>query len=431
MLILFFKAHVKAHTRRLKNGKVISVAAYSDKRVKQNQQDALSGELFESLPLRQHVVRQTVRAAPHLHPVRNAIMLFQADFFKKKPLDSEHIVQQHNRRTPTPEPANMTFTANRLTQGDPFVIRQNNHALTKIEIAANAGDLDALLAMEPAGIGKARQQVHAEWRRAVLHAGGPEITRTRRETAPAPAPESTPVSDPDTELRRDAILHPMADASELELARQGRAWYNGVLRPVDFDLIARMRTSAQATLADLDQKRAQIEAGTDPSTLLGSDWQVGSRGTSLKDMGLQAVEQLRNRETSMLAGYERQHQRWIAANPVTALPPQERGGLRVSALEQTGEPYDSHGIMYVPLKATVTIGTQTKQVTGIASSERIVIYDLIGRYPTGKPRKATVMIERATGRQDVYGGIGTGSSRSNNRMAIVGFEAVAPAQAAA
>ena len=436
MLILFFKAHVKAHTRRLKNGKVISVAAYSDKRVKQNQQDALSGELFESLPLRQHVVRQTVRAAPHLHPVRNAIMLFQADFFKKKPLDNEQIVQQHNRRTPTPEPANMTFTANRLTQeqhpiSDPFVIRQNNHALTKIEAAANAGDLDALLAMEPAGISAARQQVHAEWRRAVLHAGGTEITRTRRETAPAPAPEPTPVSDPDTELRRDAILHPMADASELELARQGRAWYNGALRPVDFDLIARMRTSAQATLADLDQKRAQIEAGTDPSTLLGSDWQVGSRGTSLKDMGLQAVEQRRNRETSMLAGYERQHQRWIAANPVTALPPQERGGLRVMALEQAGEPYNYHGNMVVPMKATVTIGTQTKQVTALADAGRIYIYDLIGRYPTGKPRKATVIIERNTGKQDIAGGIGTGSSRSNNRMAIVGFEAVVPAQAAA
>lgn len=324
----------------------------------------------------------------------------------------------------------MTFTANRITQeqypaSEPFTIRHNNHALTKIEAAANAGDLDALLALEPAGISPAGQQVHAEWRRAVLHLGGPEITRTRRETAPAPTPAPTPASDPDADLRRDAILHPMADASELEMARQGRAWYNGVLRPVDFDLIARMRTSTQATLAHLDQQQAWIEAGTDPNSILGSDWQVGSRNADIKDMGLQVVEQRRNRETSTLAGYERQHQRWQAANPLT-VPPQQRGGLRVSALEQTGEPYDSHGIMYVPLKATVTIGTQTKQVTGIASSERIVIYDLIGRYPTGKPRKATVMIERATGRQDVYGGIGTGSSRSNNVMAIVGFEKIEP-----
>jgi uncharacterized protein YciI len=108
MLILFCKAHVKAHTRRLKNGKVISIAAYSDKRIKQSQQDVLSGELFESLSSRHHVVRQTVRAAPHLHPVRNAIVLFQTDFFKKKPLDGEQIVQQHSRRTPTPEPAHMT-----------------------------------------------------------------------------------------------------------------------------------------------------------------------------------------------------------------------------------------------------------------------------------------------------------------------------------
>ena len=52
MLILFCKAHVKAHTRRLKNGKVISIAAYSDRRVKQSRLDARSGELFENLPLR-------------------------------------------------------------------------------------------------------------------------------------------------------------------------------------------------------------------------------------------------------------------------------------------------------------------------------------------------------------------------------------------
>lgn len=431
MLILFFKAHVKAHTRRLKNGKVISVAAYRDKRG--HQTDERSGDLFANVPARPHAIHLTARTAPHIHPVRRAIVLFQADFFNKKPLDGEQIVRQSIRRTPTPETANMTFTANRITQeqypaSEPFTIRHNNHALTKIEAAANAGDLDALLALEPAGISQAGQQVHAEWRRAVLHLGGPAITRTRRETAPAPTPAPTPVSDPDADLRRDAILHPMADASELEMARQGRAWYNGVLRPVDFDLIARMRTSTQATLAHLDQQQAWIEAGTDPSSILGSDWQVGSRNADLKDMGLQVVEQRRNRETSTLAGYERQHQRWQAANPLT-VPPQQRGGLRVSALEQTGEPYDSHGIMYVPLKATVTIGTQTKQVTGIASSERIVIYDLIGRYPTGKPRKATVMIERATGRQDVYGGIGTGSSRSNNTMAIVGFEKIEPTPA--
>lgn len=224
MLILFFKAHVKAHTRRLKNGKVISIAAYSDKR--RHQQDALSGELFANVPSRPHAIRLTPRAAPHIHPVRRAIVLFQADFFNKKPLDSEQIVQQSIQRTPTPETANMT---------------------NPIETA-----------------------------------------------------------------------------------------------------------------------QTQIE-----------------------------------------------------------IPPQEHGGLRVSALEQNGEPYNSHGIMYVPLKATVTIGTQTKQVTGVASARTIVIYDLIGRYPTGKPRKASVSIDRATGRQDVNGGIGTGSSRSNNTMSIVGFDLIA------
>ena len=249
MLILFCKAHVKAHTRRLKNGKVISIAAYSDKRVKQSQQDALSGELFESLANRHHAVRQTVRAAPHLHPVRNAIVLFQADFFKKKPLDGEQNLQQHTRRTPTPETANMT-------------------------------------------------------------------------------------NPTEANLRRDAILHPMADASEVELARQGHAWHGGALRAIDHNTINTIRTSAQRELAGVADKEARVAAGEDPNNVLGSDWAIDRRGT-LQEMAQRALGAQRAKAENRLAGYERQHQRWIAANPVTALPYDRESDESINAYQNT------------------------------------------------------------------------------------------------
>ena len=108
------------------------------------------------------------------------------------------------------------------------------------------------------------------------------------------------------------------------------------------------------------------------------------------------------------------------------IPPAVRGGIKVSALIQNGTPFTRNGVGCTPLKATVTIGPQTREVDAILNGTEVIVYGLIGRYPTGKPRKAWVFIDRRTGRQDVMGGISTGSSSSNNRMAIVGFEPDSP-----
>lgn len=61
-LILFLKADVKGHTRRLANGKIVTVKPYRDKRG--HQADERSGELFGATPARPHVVRPTPAPTP-------------------------------------------------------------------------------------------------------------------------------------------------------------------------------------------------------------------------------------------------------------------------------------------------------------------------------------------------------------------------------
>ena len=68
-LILFLKADVKGHTRRLANGKIVTVKPYRDKRG--HQADKHSGELFANVPARPHAIRLTTppaRPAPRPAP---------------------------------------------------------------------------------------------------------------------------------------------------------------------------------------------------------------------------------------------------------------------------------------------------------------------------------------------------------------------------
>lgn len=61
-LILFLKAEVKGHTRRLKSGKVITIAPYRDKRG--HQADDHTGDLFGATTARPHAVRPAPAPTP-------------------------------------------------------------------------------------------------------------------------------------------------------------------------------------------------------------------------------------------------------------------------------------------------------------------------------------------------------------------------------
>ena len=161
-LLVFLKAYVPEHTRRLKNGNIITVAAYYDKRIKKAAKHAPDHTHDVS-----HLSDEDKVKFANMHKEQHVSHYYEAHALKRK-LDAEHQLRDTLKRSlerykESGDTKSWTITKRKIEALEARMVIHQKHLARAEKISKGIGEMKEGLVKDSGTLTDDADQAHAQY----------------------------------------------------------------------------------------------------------------------------------------------------------------------------------------------------------------------------------------------------------------------------